>query len=149
MSRTEIATFTTMCMVRDGDRVLVLDRKDPDWPGVTFPGGHVEPNESFVDCAIREVWEETGLTISAPRLCGVKDWYSDGERYVVLFFQTDRFSGQLQFSAEGEVWWEELCKFHTMPLADGMDSMLRVFLSDDLSEFFYRQDGDHWVQELK
>jgi 8-oxo-dGTP diphosphatase len=44
-----------------------------NWPGVAFPGGHVEKGESFTDTVIREVQEETGLTISSPRLCGITD----------------------------------------------------------------------------
>ena len=48
--RTEKAEFTNMCMVTDGQgRLLVQDRVNPDWPGITFPGGHVEPGESFVE----------------------------------------------------------------------------------------------------
>ena len=44
MSRSEAAIFTNMCMISDGNgNVLVQDRRDPDWPGITFPGGHVEP----------------------------------------------------------------------------------------------------------
>ena len=38
----EKVIITNMCMLRDGTRVLVQDRIDPDWPGLTFPGGHVE-----------------------------------------------------------------------------------------------------------
>ena len=60
-----------------GTRFWVQDRISPDWPGITFPGGHVERGESFVDAVIREVREETGLTISKPQLCGIKDWYDD------------------------------------------------------------------------
>lgn len=48
MARTENAIFTNMCMVYDGrGNILVQDRKDPGWPGLTFPGGHVEPGEAF------------------------------------------------------------------------------------------------------
>ena len=87
MSRSEPAIFTNLCMVSDGNgNVLVQDRRNPDWPGVTFPGGHVEPGESFVEAVIREVWEETGLTIENPRLCGVKQFQTEnGARYVVFF----------------------------------------------------------------
>ena len=74
----EKVIITNMCMLRDGTRVLVQDRIDPDWPGLTFPGGHVEQGESLTDAVIREVYEETGLTITSPRLCGVKDWMESG-----------------------------------------------------------------------
>ena len=68
MSRSETVTLTNMCMICHENKVLVQDRKDPDWPGITFPGGHVEKGESFADAVIREVYEETGLKIKAPQL---------------------------------------------------------------------------------
>ena len=87
MARTEQAIFTNMCMIEDGEgRVLIQDRKNPNWPGYTFPGGHVEPGESFVGSVIREVREETGLTIEHPTLCGIKQFQTkEGARYLVLF----------------------------------------------------------------
>ena len=73
MDRSERAIFTNLCMISDGrGNVLVQDRHAADWPGVTFPGGHVEPGESFTASVIREVQEETGLTIERPKLCGIK-----------------------------------------------------------------------------
>ena len=107
MSRAESAIFTVLCMVSDENgNILVQDRNDPDWPGICFPGGHVEPGESFVESVIREVWEETGLTIENPKLCGTKQFQTQkGERYVVFFYKTDRFSGNLKSSDEGEVFW--------------------------------------------
>ena len=100
MSREEKAIFTNMCMVYDRNgNILVQDRKKPDWPGLCFPGGHVEPGESFVESVIREVREETGLTIEKPILCGTKQFQTrQGERYVVFFYKTDRFSGELRAS---------------------------------------------------
>ena len=73
----EKVEFTNMCMVCDKNKVVVIDRKKKDWPGITFPGGHVESGESFTDAVIREIQEETGLTIYSPRLCGIKDWYEN------------------------------------------------------------------------
>ena len=151
MARTETVTLTNMCMVVDGTRVLVQNRVDPDWSGYTFPGGHVEKGESFTDAVIREVREETGLTIQAPKLCGIKDWpEDDGSRYMVLLYRADRFTGTLASSGEGEVSWVELAELHTLPLADSMESMLRVFLEEDLSEQYYlRKPDGQWVEMLK
>lgn len=139
MSREEKAIFTVLCMITDGNgNVLVEDRKDPDWPGVCFPGGHVEAGEAFTDAAIRETQEETGLTIKNPKLCGIKQFQNKcGARYVVFFYKTDQFTGTLCSSDEGEVFWvarDDLPKYHLVE--DFMD-MVKVMESDDLNEFYY------------
>ena len=145
----EQVVFTNMCMIRDGNKVVVMDRRKKDWPGVTFPGGHVELGESFTDAVIREVKEETGLDIFSPQLCGIKDWYEDRCRFVVFFYRANCFQGDLRSSEEGKVWWEELNHLPKLNLSLDMNDMIRVFTEDDLSEFFYRQDGDQWVYDLK
>ena len=66
MTRTETVAFMNLCMICNGDRVLVQDRQKKDWPGMIFPGGHVQEGESFIEAVIREIREKTGLTISAP-----------------------------------------------------------------------------------
>ncbi len=150
MDRTQAVTITNMCMVYQGDRVLVLDKVDVEWNGITFPGGHVERNESFTDSVIREVWEETGLTIQSPQLCGIKDWVEeDGSRYMVLFYKTDKFHGQLKASREGEVFWIPLEDLPGKKLSLDFLDMLRVFQEIDLSEFYYYLQGDQWQYDLK
>lgn len=145
----ETVEFTNLCMVRDGNRVLVIDRKKEDWPGITFPGGHVEAGESFTEAVIHEVKEESGLMIVSPQMCGMKDWMEDGIRYVVLFYKTEKFEGDLISSEEGEVWWEDLKELPNLDLSLDMVDMLRIFLEEDLSEFFYYQDGENWKYDLK
>ncbi len=142
MPRTEQAIFTNLCLIYDNKgNILVEDRLDPTWPGLCFPGGHVEPGESFVEAVIREVREETGLTIDDPRLCGTKQFQTNkGERYVVLFYKTDRFSGELRASDEGEVFWISREELKKRVLCDDFASMLQVMESEDLSEFYYYQE---------
>ena len=66
MSRTENVELTVLCLIEDGNKILLQNRAKKDWQGYALPGGHVEPGESFVDAVIREMEEETGLTILAP-----------------------------------------------------------------------------------
>ena len=150
MAKLEKAVFTNMCMIYDdAGNILVQDRKDPDWPGITFPGGHVEPGESFVESVIREVWEETGLTIENPVLCGSKQFQTrDDARYVVLFYKANRFSGALRSSDEGEVFWIPRNTLTDYTIANDFEDMLRVFESDDLSEFYYYKEDGSWKMKL-
>lgn len=150
MEHRQLVTLTNMCMIIDGTKVLVENRKKSDWPGITFPGGHVEIKESLTDAVIREVYEETGLTISKPRLCGVKDWVNDdGSRYIVLLYKTNQFTGNLKSSSEGEVYFVELDEMKNLDLASGMDKMLEVFLNEDISEEFFLKENGNWIEVLK
>lgn len=150
MNKTERVELTTLTMVTDGQgNVLVQDRQNKSWPGITFPGGHVEPEESFVKAAAREVYEETGLTIENPVLCGVKQFTEDGRRYVVLLFKANRFSGELRGSEEGPVFWLPRSELPKQKLALDMMDMVRIFEDDALNEFFYFTDAnDTWQFQL-
>lgn len=139
----EQAIFTNMCMIEDGAGNVVVQERKGNWPGFALPGGHVEQGESFTDAVIREVREETGLTIRHPRLCGIKDWTRDsGERYIVLLYRASSFEGVLTPSAEGDVRWASLADLPAMPLSNGMGEMLRVFLEEDLSEMYWAPGSD-------
>ena len=150
MAREEQAIFTTLCMLTDGNgNILVEDRKDPDWPGICFPGGHVEPGESFTEAAVREMREETGLTVLDPKLCGVKQFQTKiGARYVVFFYKATQWTGQLQSTDEGEVFWitrEDLPKYKTV--SDFAD-MVKVMENDTLNEFYYYNENGNWGLKL-
>ena len=146
MAKKETCILTNMCMITDGERILVQDRKDPAWSGITFPGGHVEPGESFVESVIREVREETGLTVSNLRLCGMKQWtHKNGEyRYIVFFYKTDTFTGELISSDEGEVFWIRPDELASYTLADGFETMYEVFANADLSENYHWFEDGEW-----
>lgn len=143
MPREVQVELTNMCMVCDGDKVLVQDRAKPGWPGITFPGGHVEPGEGVVGSVIREVFEETGLTVENPRLCGVKDWMrDDGSRYMVLLFKAEKFSGELKPSEEGNVFWAPRMELPGMNLARSMRETIEVLTQEDLSELYFTKTAD-------
>ena len=150
MSRSEPAIFTVLVMVENEQRqLLVENRIDPDWPGICFPGGHVEAAEAFTDAAVRETYEETGLTIKDPRLCGVKQFQTDnGERYVVFFYKATKYHGTLQSSEEGEVLWLSREALLQSPMVTDFLEMLKVFDREDLNEFIYHRNGENWDFQL-
>lgn len=99
--------LSNMCMVYNNkDEILVQMREKKDWSGLTFPGGHVEDNESLVESVIREIKEETGLTIKNPQLCDVYEWsWENNSRYLAFLYKTDDFEGEILSSKEGKVFW--------------------------------------------
>lgn len=150
MARKETVTLTNMCMIYDHQgNILVQDRLDQEWPGVTFPGGHVEPGESFTKAIIREVWEETGLTIEKPRLCGLKQFFDDdGMRYMVMLYKTDRFSGELRSSGEGKVFWIKRDELEQYQLPVSFDQMICVFEDDSLGEQYIHVEDGQVIRDL-
>ena len=149
MSRTENVELTVLCLITDGDRILLQNRTKNDWQGYTLPCGHVEPGESFVDAVIREMKEETGLTILDPRLVGVKQFPLENGRYVVLLFKATRWSGDLISSEEGQMEWIEYSELSTVKTVDDFDALLRVMNTPELTEFQYLVSGDEWTVTIR
>ena len=147
MARMEEVELTNMCMVCDGKgNVLVQNKKgDRTWHGWNFPGGHVEQGEFVTPSVVREIREETRLTIENPKLCGIKEFQKeqDGKRFIVFLYAASRFSGELRASDEGDVFWYPLSELkRSKELADGFSEMLPVFTSDEISEVFYTKNWD-------
>ena len=144
MAEIEKVILTNMCMVTDEKgNMLVQNRADPNWPGLVFPGGHVEPGESFVKSVIREVWEETGITIIEPRLCGVKQFMTmDNVRYIVFLFKAEKYEGELRSSDEGEALWVPIEKRKEYEWVRDFEDMWKMFLDDEVSEIrYFRENG--------
>lgn len=131
-----------MCMISGNDgQVLVLDRSPTatdSWAGLTFPGGHVEPNEDIVTSVIREVKEETGLTVWGLSSCGYIEWSNPTKKshYLVFLFRTSDFTGELISSAEGRVSWMSLPEMLKGGLAPNMEKYLHVFCEDSVIEAY-------------
>ena len=151
MNRKQLATITNMCLVYSGDKILVQERNKKDWPGLTFPGGHVEKGENFIASVIREVKEETGLTIYDPLLCGMEEYKADNndERYLMLFYKTDKFEGELKSSEEGKVFWinkDDLLKYE---LSLDLDRIYKIMTDDTLSELIYEYKNGEYISYIK
>ncbi len=143
----EKVIFMNMCMVCDGDNVLALNKVGKNYSGITFPGGHVEQGELFADAVIRKVFEETGLFIKNPVLCGIYHWYKEGIHNVGLLYKTTEFSGILTSSEEGSVYWINKDEYAKLSLAHGMDKVLQIMESDEFAECFMDVHEDGSVTE--
>lgn len=144
MNRRSEIELTNMCLVYNDNQILVQEKVGTRYPGgLVFPGGHVEEGESLRDSIIREIKEETGLTISNPVPCGFKDWIQeDGTRYVVLLYKTNKYEGKIKSSVEGKVFWLDREEIASANLIWNMRELLEIFESDQYSEFFFKVEDD-------
>ena len=150
MDGIEKVIFMNMCMVYDKEgNVVALDKVGKNYSGTTFPGGHVEAGESITASTVREIREETGLTVSNLRMCGVVEWETIGERadgspaeveanskYIVFMFRTSTFTGDLNSSAEGRMEWMTLDEMRKGGLAPHMEEYIRILLDDDVPQAY-------------
>ena len=112
------------------------NRRKKSWPGVTFPGGHVEPWEALVPSVIREIKEETGLDIENVKLCGVKEWFEDGVALWYSFYKPTVFRETCSHREVGRsLLVMERISEHK--LASDFMRNLELFLSEDISELIY------------
>ncbi len=145
---TENVELTILCLIQDGNRILLQNRVKEDWKGYTLPGGHVEPGESFVDAAIREMKEETGLDIIRRQLVGIKQFPIENGRYIVLLFKATEFSGDVVSSDEGSMEWIDIDKISEVNTVNDFEDLMKVFNNPDINEFQYTVEDGEWIVHL-
>jgi len=143
--------LTTMVMIQNPTtgEVLVQNRTGK-WPGLSFPGGKVDPGESFTNCAIREIKEETGLAVSDLQSCGVVHWYNKDthDRYIVFLYKTQTYSGELipKFAKGEHFWqnWDELMRQPKEKFSNARVRYIELYFGREFNEVFIEYSGEEY-----
>ena len=140
--------LTTLCYIERDDAYLMMHRvkKERDinrdkWIGV---GGHFEEGESPEECLLRDVMEETGLTLTDYRLRGVITFMTDTYPAEYMFLYTaEGFTGIMHACNEGELEWVPKVKVEQLPIWEGDRIFFRLL--EERQDFFslkLRYEGD-------
>lgn len=122
---------TTLCHIEKDGCYLMLHRikKENDlnrdkWVGI---GGKFEDKESPEECNLREVYEETGLTLKGAEYRGIVTFVSDKwETEYMHIFYSDSFSGEVEDCDEGVLEWVKKERLFSLPVWDGDKIFLRL-----------------------
>lgn len=146
--------LTTLCYIEQGDAYLMMHRvkkaqdinKDK-WIGV---GGHFEEGESPEECVLREVAEETGLTLTDFRLRGVITFIADAYPVEYMFLYTaEGYEGIMHPCDEGDLEWVPKAKVEQLPIWEGDKIFFRLL--EERQDFFslkLRYEGDALVEAV-
>lgn len=146
--------MTTLCYIENNDCYLMLHRtkkkKDVNkdkWIGV---GGHAEGNETPQECLLREVKEETGLSLTSYKFRGLITFISDKyEAEMMCLFTADGYTGELITCDEGELEWVKKSDVPQLPTWEGDAQFLKLLLEDE-KRFFamkLRYEGERLVEK--
>ena len=105
------------------------DQSHDKWLGV---GGKFEKDESPDECILREVKEETGLTLTSYQLRGVMTFVSDiWETEYMFIYTADRFEGELTECSEGDLQWIKKTEVMNLKLWEGDKIFLKKLIDGD------------------
>lgn len=146
--------MTTLCYIENNDCYLMLHRtkkkKDVNkdkWIGV---GGHAKGNETPQECLLREVKEETGLSLTSYKFRGLITFISDEyEAEMMCLFTADGYTGELITCDEGELEWVKKSDVPQLPTWEGDAQFLKLLLEDE-KRFFamkLRYEGERLVEK--
>lgn len=144
--------LTTLCYIEKEDSYLMLHRvkKENDinkdkWVGV---GGHFEESETPEECLLREVYEETGLTLTSWKLRGIITFITDVAQTEYMFLYTsDAYTGEIGECDEGVLEWIKKSQVSKLPIWEGDKVFFRLL--EEKEEFFslkLRYEGEKLVE---
>jgi len=145
---------TTLCYIEKEDSYLMMHRvkkvndinKDK-WVGV---GGHFEEGESPEECLLREVYEETGLTLRNFRLRGIVTFSTDVYPTEYMFLYTaDAYDGEIAECNEGNLEWVKKSDVYDLPIWEG-DKLFFRLLEEEVPVFSLklRYEDDKLVEAV-
>lgn len=134
MARVLAIELTMLVMIENEfGEILVQDRQKKDWPGWTFPGGHVENNEGSYAAAVREIEEETGLTVQ-PILQGTAEWNNlTKETRELAFLYTAKVTKQ---AVSKDLFWVKKSELAAQKLAGTLNELLPIFFGEEQQIYF-------------
>ncbi|MDE6434171.1 MAG: 8-oxo-dGTP diphosphatase [Lachnospiraceae bacterium] len=129
------SNLTTLCYIEKDEKYLMLHRtkKEKDinkdkWIGV---GGHFEENESPEECLLREVYEETGLTLHSWKFRGIITFMSNQcQTEYMCLYTSDDFSGNLCDCEEGTLEWISKNEIASLPIWTGDKIFFKLLLNE-------------------
>lgn len=132
--------LSTLCYLLVDEHLLMLRRrKEPFSNHWTAPGGKIEDGENPAEAIVREVREETNLTVHQPELKAIcSEIGADEYNWLLFIFACRSYEGELVASDEGELRWLPLAQIDQWPLPDIDRHILRYVLDDEPTPYAMR-----------